>query len=408
MRVSARWWNLSSGHVSRITGHGRFGLRLRMLPQSVVASCLMFAPLAGTAFAAGTGAAPLTWQHVSSPNVSKNQTVLDAVSCASSTRCVAVGESSTKGRNSELILIETWNGTKWSVTPPVDQTGWLYGVSCVSSTACMAVGNRAVHSKFHTLIMTLQGAAWKVAPSPTMGEESHLNAVSCTSASSCVAVGDYVNSSGVDQTLIEAWDGKSWSVTPSPDSPDVFNDLYGVSCVSVTDCVAAGQAVGNSADTLIESWDGASWSLVSSPNPSGYANYLFGVSCASSVSCVTVGLSNSADSSTGTTLIETWDGTSWSVTPSPASANYSSLAGVSCVSSTNCVAVGNSPRASERTASLIESLNGSTWSVTPSPNPGKSENVLAGASCTRSSSCEAVGDYLNPGKQPRTLVEKGT
>ncbi len=39
-------------------------------------------------------------------------------------------------------------------------------------------------------------------------------------------------------------------------------------------------------------------------------------------------------------MIESWDGTSWSVVPSPNPATDDGLEGVSCVSATACTAVG--------------------------------------------------------------------
>ena len=76
-----------------------------------------------------------------------------------------------------------------------------------------------------------------------------------------------------------------WSVVPSP-SPAMFNDLYGVSCISASACTA----VGNSGSgTLIESWDGTGWSVVPSPSPSATGDWLSGVSCVSAAACMAVG-----------------------------------------------------------------------------------------------------------------------
>ena len=59
---------------------------------------------------------------------------------------------------------------------------------------------------------------------------------------------------GSSQTLIESWNGSTWSVTPSP-SP---GNLDGVTCMNPNNCVAVGglnTGVGSS-QTLIESWNG--------------------------------------------------------------------------------------------------------------------------------------------------------
>ena len=56
-------------------------------------------------------------------------------------------------------------------------------------------------------------AAWSVVPSPSPGPSvNDLNGVASVSANDVWAVGDFINASGSKQTLIEHWDGTSWSV----------------------------------------------------------------------------------------------------------------------------------------------------------------------------------------------------
>lgn len=96
----------------------------------------------------------------------------------------------------------------------------------------------------------------------------------------------------------------TWSVVPSPNQGTASNLLNGVSCVSAADCTAAGNYANSGADTvtLIEAWDGTSWSVVPSPNRGG-GNYLYGVSCVSAVTCTAAGV-NDTPSGTQQTLIE--------------------------------------------------------------------------------------------------------
>lgn len=60
----------------------------------------------------------------------------------------------------------------------------------------------------------------------------------------------------------------------------------------------------------------AAWSVVPSPNHGTGPNQLFGVSCASSSSCTAVGTYTNS-SSFNQTLAESWNGTKWSIKPSP-------------------------------------------------------------------------------------------
>ncbi len=90
--------------------------------------------------------------------------------------------------------------------------------------------------------------------------------------------------------------------------------------------------------------------------------------------------------------------------PSPGSKS-NQLADVSRTAPTNCVAVGSYDNGSG-TQTLVESYAGSTWSVTPSPSPGSVANTLNGVFCTGASTCQVVGDE-NDGRFTRTLVGMG-
>jgi hypothetical protein len=172
-----------------------------------------------------------------------------------------------------------------------------------------------------------------------------------------MAVGFSYDSTGESRTLIESWDGTSWTVLPSP-NPDVgvnIDALYGVSCASATACTAVGDSTtsGGESPTLIESWDGTSWTVV--PSPSSAAGVLYGVSCTSATACTAAGTTGSK------TLIESWDGTSWTVLPSPnRGLNPNVLYGISCISATACTAVGDSRTNSNVYRTLIESSTASS------------------------------------------------
>ena len=176
----------------------------------------------------------------------------------------------------------------------------------------------------------------------------------------CFAVGTFSTASAV-QTLVERWNGKSWTIVPSPNSSGgKYSQLAGVSCASTTSCFAVGtfRDVSGPRKTLIERWNGTSWTLVAHPKLTGGHRYLFGVSCASTTSCFAVGTHSVTGGGelscepeldcSASTLIEQWNGKKWAVVASPNGsfpAFQSTLAGVSCVSATACVAVGTaSPR----------------------------------------------------------------
>ena len=132
---------------------------------------------------------------------------------------------------------------------------------------------------------------------PTSGTETNvLRGVSCTSTTFCVAVGYYSSifdqTLSFDQTLVEEWNGSSWSIVTSPNlSTTQFNSLFGVSCTSASICMAAGYYyAGTAYQTLVEEWNGTSWSIVTSPNTStAQTNVLYGVNCTSTSFCMAAG-----------------------------------------------------------------------------------------------------------------------
>jgi hypothetical protein len=333
-----------------------------------------------------------TWSIVSSPNHVSFSDVLRSVSCVSASFCVAVG-SYLDGAQVERTLIESWNGTTWSVVPSPDKfsnANVLDAVTCLSAKFCVAVGSFANYHS--TLVEQWNGSTWSVVPSPDKysgGNNEQLLAVSCTSASFCVADGFYNEGVGPYETLIESWNGSTWSIASSV-NPAGAQGLQGVTCASASFCVAVGYYVvpsGAAPDqTLIESWNGSTWSMVSSPDANADNNVLNGVTCLSAASCTAVG---SYSGGTAQNLVESWNGTAWSLVTSPdEGTGGNALSGVSCAAASSCAAVGYSAGGNR---TLAESWNGTAWSVVSSPSPGTQSSRLAGVSCVSTVSCTAAG-----------------
>ena len=84
--------------------------------------------------------------------------------------------------------------------------------------------------------------AWSGPPPPSPGaDDSELNGVAVLSPCDAWAVGDQ-HSGGVEQTLIEHWDGTAWTVVPSPNVAGRDNELDGVRAASPADIWAVGRA----------------------------------------------------------------------------------------------------------------------------------------------------------------------
>jgi hypothetical protein len=171
------------------------------------------------------------------------------VACISSAVCISAGES----KNSSGVLVtlaERWNGSEWSIQPTPNPSGAkesiLNGVSCTSSTECTAVGHYVNSSGVRvTLAERWNGTEWSIqsTPNPSGAKESVLRgALSCTSATECTAAGNYTDSAGTEVTLVEFWNGKEWAIktTPNP-SGAKSSRLRGLSCTSSIACVGVGE-----------------------------------------------------------------------------------------------------------------------------------------------------------------------
>ncbi len=161
----------------------------------------------------------------------------------------------------------------------------------------------------------------------------------------------------------------TWSLgtIPSPNALQLVQ-LASVTCASASFCVAVGNQPGtggSNTNTLIEQWNGSSWSIVTSPNPAGAGeSQLYGVSCAGPSFCAAVGVSGP-----GTTfvnpLVEHWNGKSWSIVTAvnPTGSPATQLSQVSCLSSTWCTAVGRSENTLNNRVALVEMWNGTSWTT---------------------------------------------
>jgi hypothetical protein len=199
------------------------------------------------------------------------------------------------------------------------------------------------------------------------------------------------------ETLVEHWDGTTWSIipTPNPAGADVTY-LTGVAAISPTDVWAVGYTQGGQGviqAPLIEHFDGQSWTIVPSPYPQqSQFNALYGVTAISANDVWAVGYENlNSQGKNGQALIEHWDGTQWTLIESPIAGNATLLLGVTASSSTDVTAVGYVQTSDVQFLPVTEHWNGSSWKVVPVPNPGKVAQ-LYGASAADGTTW-AVGSY---------------
>jgi hypothetical protein len=300
-----------------------------------------------------------------------NPSGLDAVKCVSSPKpeCIAVGSYTTS--KGEFTFSELWNWSTWrfekTIQPAFSREAELNAVSCTSSSSCMAVGDYLWTKTKNAQLLSEQwkGSSWTIraVPVPAGATTAKLWGVSCRSALACTAVGDYATSLSGQPLLSETWKGSAWSIHRPPNpAGSKGSALLSASCLSTTSCVAVGDylTAGYSLATVGESRKGRSWTIHPTPNKRGKRSLsiLAAVVCLKSTFCISVG-----------TLSARWNGASWTAKPLPhpsGTLSISEALGISCLSHKSCTAAGYYGT-STSTLSLMENWNGTAWSVQTIP-----------------------------------------
>lgn len=359
-----------------------------------VASSLLLAGLAAVCVPA-RAAGQSIFQVVPTPNENPNNGLF-AVSASSANDIWAVGEAAIH-----------FNGTTWTAFPVPDikgdNNGTLEGVADISPTEAWAVGN--VGTSPRQEIWNWNGTAWSLFPSPPFtapGDEGLLFAITPISANDIWTVGSLVTD-GLGNFLFEHWDGTAWTPTTIANG-GAF--LVGASSDATNDVWAVGYSgfLGSDSATLVYHYDGTKWQHVASPTV-GVSDELYAVAALAPNNVWAVGTSIAALHDPTLTLIEHYDGTGWSVVPSPnvgpASANQSNrLFGITAVSATDIWAFGSyfAADGSGNQMTLLLHWDGTSWTVAPSPDPEMGsilEDVLF-AGVTTGNNVWIVGSQ-NPG-----------
>jgi Phosphoesterase family len=258
-------------------------------------------------------------------------------------------------------------------------------------------------------VASLTGSGWTQVPSYSFGSQDNVLAgVSAVSINDAWAVGTYVPSAGaVLATLAEHFDGTRWTAFPLPNVGVQENCLMAVSMPSAGRAWAVGYFVNGrfQQQTLIEHFDGTVWSVVPSPSPGALQNILYGVAAISDSDVWAVGAQQDS-AGLWHTLTEHWDGSAWSVVNAvDAGANGNHLYAVKALASNNVYAVGQQAGAAFPNQSLIEHWNGRAWSVVASPADAASALPL-GVTAT-ATSLTTVGEQETDTAPYTTYVTQG-
>jgi len=339
---------------------------------------------------------------------------LEAVSATTPNDVWAAGFFNAGGNGAfDHALIAHSNGSTWTSTA-LPQTGNgnndLTGIYAADPNDVWAVGNYQNGSVIYALGWHWNGTGWTrvTMPQPSTTVQA-LSGVSGVSGSDLWAVG-LQGVTGATNTLAMHWNGSTWTAvaTVSTGFRSILENVY---ARASNDVWAAGYTQATSSSpfqVLIEHWDGSNWSVVSGVNPVSGDDVLFNVSATSSTDAWAAGYTDTGSNTVRSTLIEHWNGTAWSAVSSPnVGTGWNELIGVNATSSTNAWAFGYSSATTDTaSATLVEHWDGSSWSTLTSDSPGTGSDLLVGGALLPGNEVFAVGGGLSASNTSEgTVVE---
>jgi hypothetical protein len=343
-----------------------------------------------------------TWTLVDSPNVGGQDNALASVSGAAPDDVWAVGQVAPDANpNITLTLALHFDGTAWSVvdTPNIGKHANALLAVTAQPGAAWAVGYH-IDTDFlaDSLIEAWDGTSWKIAHHPHPFDTENLYGAASTSASDVWAVGSGRDGEGAFHTLALHFDGKKWSVVPTVDPGVNGNVLYGVVAVAPDDVWAVGQKIGDAPpdQSLIEHWDGSSWSEVPGAANPAASTQLLAVAAAAGGDIRGVG-----DAQDGIVSLRTFaeisEGRRFEV---QGAANPSDgdnrLTGVTAPGDDETWAVGNflDVDSGNQQTLIVTGGEGGTWLQVPTPNPSADgENQLSSIAQVGRHDLWAVGAF---------------
>jgi photosystem II stability/assembly factor-like uncharacterized protein len=181
-----------------------------------------------------------TWVSQTLPS---SVTGVASVSCPSTTFCVAVGGGGIGGGGHgyvipSQIVTTSDGGTTWVTQGSYDAI--LDSVSCASTSTCVA-GGLALPGLTNFLIATTDGGTtWNYPTAYPQPSGGIIWGVSCAPTATCVAVGGNISPDGPPPQILATTSGGSGDWT-TPTIPNGVAVLSAVSCPSPVSCIAVGE-----------------------------------------------------------------------------------------------------------------------------------------------------------------------
>jgi hypothetical protein len=265
---------------------------------------------------------------------------------------------------------------------------------------------------------------WAVESSPNPHAAQLTNStfasVSASGPDEAWAVGTFGDHNALDHPLVEHWNGIAWTHIDVPQPAGQQAVLSGVDDLSPNNAWAVGESFSGAGDglTLIEHWNGTAWSIVPSPNPAvglgGDSDVLTAITGTGPDDLWAAGLENNENTMTLSLLFEHWDGTMWTVAISPTPMFASQIAtAITAISPDDVWAVGE--QFTDGTRTLAAHWNGTAWTIVRTPDlssAGTPQNQLTGVSAAGPDDVWASGFANNVDKHnldvPYVLHWNGT
>ena len=216
----------------------------------------------------------------------------NGVACASSSRCIGVGNVVSSGNSGAAASLDPVSGglSTGQSLRLIRSSGFLNGVSCPSASACLAVGENPNETRGIAVSLNPDTATVRRDQEPHVISGISMSAVACASRKQCVAVGHDSSGSGVTVVLGPATGAilRGQRVQTIPGTGGV--GLEGVACPSTNLCVAVGENSGRSAGVAVplNPANGAIRRGQSVRNVT-HKGILLDVACPSTTACVAVG-----------------------------------------------------------------------------------------------------------------------
>jgi hypothetical protein len=230
----------------------------------------------------------------------RNAFTLASVSCTSRAFCVAVGQHTSQAGGGMLAM--TYNGKRWrqsrlpKVVNNTRRSGQaaLAAVSCSTTSRCLAVGTSV--TGFPRVEQRTRNGWHALAVPAKLGDErpAALSSVSCASSSFCL-IGVNSSVTGRSTLLGELSGGQIHQVRVTGPKRTDGLDLYQVACTSADSCVALGtrQARRGDEDYPVAAVEHIHSARSSPASHRGLADaYVIGMSCLSTTRCTAVGRKN--------------------------------------------------------------------------------------------------------------------